>query len=93
MRERLFLLSTIYGDSVVGFYRAKNKSPSHRRGLSMDTRNSKFRQGFARKVREVESFGFGKCSWNFLGTLLAIQEVVNLPTLVYFPSRSRFGLG
>ena len=41
----------------------------------MDTRNSKFHQGFAQKVREVESFGFRKCSRNFLGSLLTLQEV------------------
>ena len=31
----------------------------------MNPRNSKFRQGFVWKVREVESFGFKKCSHNF----------------------------
>ena len=53
----------------------------------MDTRNSKFRQGFMRKVREVERFGFRKCSWNFLGSLVMLQEVGILPTLVIFHSR------
>ena len=59
----------------------------------MDTRNSKFRQGFVWKVRGVKSFGFKKCSRDFLKSLLTLQEVGNLPTRVYFPSRSRFGLG
>ena len=53
----------------------------------MDTRNSKFRQGFVRKVREVEIFRFRKCSRNFLGSLLTLQEVEILPTLVIFNSR------
>ena len=53
----------------------------------MDTRNSKFRQGFARKVQEIESFGFRKCLRNFLGSLLTLQEVEILPTLVIFHSR------
>ena len=53
----------------------------------MDTRNSKFRQGFTWKVREVESFGFRKCLWNFLGSLVTLQEVGILPTLVIFNSR------
>ena len=51
----------------------------------MDTGNSKFRQGFMREVREVESFGFGKRSRNFLKSLLTLQEVGKLPTLIYFP--------
>ena len=41
----------------------------------------------------VESFGFRKCLRDFLGSLLTLQEVGNLSTRVYFPSRSRFGLG
>ena len=57
----------------------------------MDTRNSKFRQGFVRKVWEVESFGFKKCSWNFLGSLLTLQEVGILPTFVIFHSRGCLG--
>ena len=40
---------------------------------------------FVRKVQEVESFGFRKCSRNFLGSLLILQEVEILHTLVYFP--------
>ena len=59
----------------------------------MNTKHSKFRQGFARKVRGVESFGFRKCSRDFLESLLTLQEVGNLLTRVHFPSRSRFGLG
>ena len=51
----------------------------------MDIRNSKFRRGFAQEVCEVESFGFRKCLWDFLGALLTLQEVGILPTLVYFP--------
>ena len=58
----------------------------------MDTKNSKFRQGFVRKVRGVESFGFRKCSRDFLESLLTLQKIGNLPTQVYFPSKSRFGL-
>ena len=58
----------------------------------MDTRNSEFRQGFTQEVRGVESFGFKKCPWDFLGSLLTLQEVGNLPTRAYFPSRSIFGL-
>ena len=59
----------------------------------MDTRNSKFRQGFMWKVRGVESFGFKKCSRDFLWSLLMLQEVGSLPNQAYFPSRSRSGLG
>ena len=51
----------------------------------MDTRNSEFRKVFMREVREIESFGFRKCPWDFLGALLTLQEVGILPTLVYFP--------
>ena len=58
----------------------------------MDTGNSEFRQGFTQEVRGVESFGFRKCPLDFLGSLLMLQEVGNLPTRVYFPSRIRFGL-
>ena len=59
----------------------------------MDTRNFEFCQGFTQEVRGVESFGFKKCPRDFLGSLLTLQEVGNLPTRVYFPSRSCFGLG
>ena len=55
----------------------------------MDTRNSKFRQGFALEVWEVESFGFGKCSQNFLRSLPTLQEVGKHPTWVYFSSKGR----
>ena len=51
----------------------------------MNTRKSKFRQGFMREVHEVESFGFKKCLRDFLGALLTLQEVGILPTFVYFP--------
>ena len=57
----------------------------------MDTRNSKFHQGFVRKVREVESFGFRECLRNFLGSLFTLQEIGILPTLVYFPLYGLFG--
>ena len=57
------------------------------------TRNSKFCKGFVLKVRGVKSFGFKKCSRDFLRSLLTLQEVGNLPTKVYFPSRCHFGLG
>ena len=46
-----------------------------------------------KEVRGVESFGFRKCPRDILGSLLTLQEVGNLPTRIYFPSRSRFGLG
>ena len=52
----------------------------------MDTRKSKFLQGFTHKVWEVESFGFKKCLRNFLRSLLMLQEVNILPTLVIFHS-------
>ena len=42
-----------------------------------------------RKVQEVKSFGFRKYSRNFLGSLLMLQEVEILPTLVLFYSRGR----
>ena len=58
----------------------------------MDTGNFEFLQGFKQKVQGVESFGFRKCPRDFLRSLLMLQEVGNLPTRVYFPSRSRFGL-
>ena len=51
----------------------------------MDTGKSEFRYGFAGEVREVESFRFRKCLWDFLGALLTLQEVGILSTLVYFP--------
>ena len=38
----------------------------------------------------VESSGFRKCQRDFLVLLLMLQEVENLPTWAYFPSRSRF---
>ena len=50
----------------------------------MDTENFKFRQGFSREVR---SFGFEKFSWNFHESLLTLQEVEKLLTLVYFQSK------
>ena len=59
----------------------------------MDTGNSEFRQGFTQEVRGVESFGFRKCPRDFLRSLLTLQEVGNLPTRAYFPSRCCFGLG
>ena len=59
----------------------------------MDTGNSEFHQGFTLEVQVVESFGFRKCPQNFLRSLLMLQEVGKLPTRVYFPYRSRIGLG
>ena len=53
----------------------------------MDTRNSKFCQSLAWKVQEVESFGLRKCPQNFLESLLTLQEVGILPTLIIFHSR------
>ena len=84
-RERekgLYLLSSIYGDRVLGFRWTKNESQSKRRGLHMDNINFKFRRGFVMEVREVKSFGFRKCTRDFLGVLLTLQEVGILPTLV-----------
>ena len=40
--------------------------------LHVDTRSSKFRQGFMREVSEVEIFGFRKCSRGILGALLKL---------------------
>ena len=59
----------------------------------MDTGNFEFHQGFTQEVCGVESFRFRKCPLDFLGSLVTLQEVGNLPTQAYFPSRSRFGLG
>ena len=42
---------------------------------------------------ESKALGSGKCSRDFLESLLMLQEVGKFPTRVYFPSRSRFGLG
>ena len=53
----------------------------------MDTGNSKFHSDFAQEVQEVKTFEFWKCSWNFLGSWLTLQEVEKLPTLIYFPSK------
>ena len=55
----------------------------------MDIEIKNFHQRFERKVREAVGFklqGLRKVS-------SSLQEVGNLPTQVYFPSRSRFGLG
>ena len=55
----------------------------------MDTEIKNFHRIFERKVREAVGFelpGLRKVS-------SSLQEVGNLPTRAYFPSRSRFGLG
>ena len=55
----------------------------------MDTKTRSFRQRFEQKVREAVGFklsGLQKAS-------SSLQEVGSLPIRVYFPSRSRFGLG
>ena len=55
----------------------------------MDTEIKNFRRRFEQKVREAMGFelpGLQKVS-------SSLQEVGNLPTRAYFPSRSRFGLG
>ena len=55
----------------------------------MDTKTRSFCQRFERKVLEAVGFklpGIRKAS-------SSLQEVGNLPTRVYFPSKSRFGLG
>ena len=70
-REReLKLLSTIYGDRLVGIRRAKNESSSTRRELLVGTENTGFRQGFKQGVREIKGFGFRKCPRDFLKFLL-----------------------
>ena len=55
----------------------------------MDTKIKNFRPRFERKVREA--VGFELSGLRKVSSLL--QEVGNLPTQAYFPSRSRFGLG
>ena len=55
----------------------------------MDTEIKKFRRRFERKVREAVGFEL----LNLRKVLSLLQEVGNLPTRAYFPSRSRFGLG
>ena len=55
----------------------------------MDTKTKSFHRRFKRKIREAMGFelpGLRKAS-------SSLQEVGNLPTQVYFPSRNRFGLG
>ena len=55
----------------------------------MDTKTRSFRWRFKLKVWEAVGFelpGLRKA-------LSSLQEVGNLPTWVYFPYRSRFGLG
>ena len=55
----------------------------------MDTEIKNFRQRFERKVLEAVGFellGLQKVS-------SSLQEIENLPTRAYFPSRIRFGLG
>ena len=54
----------------------------------MDTKIRSFHQRYERKVREAMGFelpGIQKAT-------TSLKEVGNLPTRVYFPSRSRFGL-
>ena len=54
----------------------------------MDTKIRSFHRRYERKVREAVGFelpGLQKAS-------SLLQEVGNLPSWVYFPSRSRFGL-
>ena len=52
MRERLQLLSTIYGDRVVGIRQAKNESLSTRRGLRMSTKK---RRDFIEDIKKEVS--------------------------------------
>ena len=55
----------------------------------MDTKIRSFRRRYERKARGGVGFelpGLRKYS-------SSLQEVENIPTWVYFPSRSRFGLG
>ena len=42
----------------------------------MDARNSKFRQGFERKVREVKSFRFRKSKASGLGSVRELPRVI-----------------
>ena len=65
MRESKFP-SAISRVSSVEICRAKNESSSTRRGLHVDTKNTGFHRGFKRGVREIKSFGFRKCPWDFL---------------------------
>ena len=55
----------------------------------MDTKTRSFRRRFEWKV--LEPVGFKLPGLREASSLL--QEVGNLPTRAYFPSRSRFGLG
>ena len=55
----------------------------------MDTEIKNFRRKFEQKVREAMGFKLP----SFQKVLSSLQEVENLSTRAYFPSRSRFGLG
>ena len=69
-REKTKLFSSIYGVSSVGIRWAKNESSSTQRGLNVGTKNTGFRQGFKRGVREIKGVGFWKCPQDFLEFLL-----------------------
>ena len=55
----------------------------------MDTEIKNFRRRFERKVREAVAFGLS----GIRKVSSSLQEVGNLPTRAYFPSRNCFGLG
>ena len=55
----------------------------------MDIKIKSFRQRYERKVREAVGFELP----SLRKASSSLQEVGNLLTRVYFPSRSRFGLG
>ena len=69
-KKKSKLLSSIYGVSSVGIFRAKNESSSTRQGLRMGTENMGFRQGFKRGFREIKDFEFMKCPRDFLEFLV-----------------------
>ena len=57
MKESKFP-SAIYRVSSIGNRRAKNESSSTRRGLPVDTENTRFRRGFKQGVLEIKGFRF-----------------------------------
>ena len=41
----------------------------------MGIKNTRFRQGFARRVWEIKGFGFRKCPWDFLEFFLCFKRL------------------
>ena len=77
MRERgreFQLLSTIYGDRLVGIRRTKNESLYTQRGLCVGIENTGFRRGFKQGVQEIKGFGFRKFQRDFLEFLLCSKR-------------------